>query len=360
MKPALNVAFLVLFCLGCGDTKPPEDPDSEARQQSLAQLAERLRAGPLPAELLRDPALCHQLSAILATLPDTGLVLAALRELPRCWGDEPQVDAVVPLLQSTDERVQAAALQTAAAARSRGARDERLEETLQLLTKDSRPGVRLAAYESLVLGLGPNRGSATGQVLAEALQDPEVTVVATVLRGLSGRTYALEDRTAVEQACLALLEHSDPGVRGSAAAIVSQLVADSATRELVAQRLSAMLADPHPHVVSQAATGLGRLRHLAALPAVMRLLEDRRADTYSLLGAPRLDRPAETLVFRVSTWQRVDDAALRAIERISAGLQEDPFEYGAVRAERIDADIARQVAQAQLWYEDVAESLDQP
>ena len=58
-----------------------------------------------------------------------------------------------------------------------------------------------------------------------------------------------------------------------------------------------------------------------------------------------------------SAWSRVDDAVLRALEGMTRAMKDKRFKYGKINYKQVDADIAREVANAQKWYEANKDSL---
>ncbi len=337
-----------LACAGCWSDDPGPEPAAAWLPALRAALGNgaSLPAGATHAEL--EAALWKLVAE------DSALVTAALRRLPEVWDGGPGASepALLAVLESPRAEVQAAAIATAGAAiASDSSATATRAALLGLARAHPALGARFAAQEALAaLPPAPD----TGRLLVDALGDSATVLVASALLRLSGRVHALAERDAVRAACARLSDHTDPGVRGAALALRSQLVTGAESRAALGRDLDASLSDPHPYVRSQAALAVGRLRRKASLEKLMELVRDSADNAYRLDGFTLLDGSPGALEFPGSTWRRVDDAALEALSYLSLALAE-PFSYGDVRADQVERDIARQVMLAELWYEDVSD-----
>ena len=94
----------------------------------------------------------------------------------------------------------------------------------------------------------------------------------------------------------------------------------------------------------------------SAIPKMMPLLDDPEDNTYDLVGWKQLDSTTGHIRHNGSTWSRVDDAALWALQSISLHL-DHRFTYRKTDPNTIDADIAAAISDAKKWYAKIKDQL---
>lgn len=188
-------------------------------------------------------------------------------------------------------------------------------------TADS--GRRHAALEALNL-IRPNRRNA--QVLGAfeaALSADSAHLISLALLALAQSGPSLggdAERESLKIRVIELSNHDDPGVRGRALLVLSEIedLVDPLMRVRTAR---AHLDDRHPYVRAQAADLVARCRDVAAIHRLIAHVTDLAPARYELQGWRQLDGTPGTLLHSLPGRKRVADAALFAIQSLSTELQ---------------------------------------
>ena len=217
-------------------------------------------------------------------------------------GHKPASGAIRKLLQDQDWMVR----QSAASALGHLGDDPALDELLALAQHD-RDEIRHAAVWALA-------NLATAEHLPQdkllALKDfflqllhssSDGALIATACSGVGKLAAIFSDLHACLPAMLALLDHADPGVGGSAAYAISML-ADERNLPL----LQTMAASPDGRFRTFAANALGRLKHADSAGLLVRLLTDRdsrvqRGVRWALYQLPHQEAVEEEIVHAIQT-----------------------------------------------------------
>ena len=86
--------------------------------------------------------------------------------------------------------------------------------------------------------------------------------------------------------------------------------------------------------------------------ALVEHLDDPARSTWDLLPFTRLDGTELVQHHTASIFERVDDAHLRAIVRLTEGFGEDRFVYRDVNLRYLNLDVVAATRDARRWYEE--------
>jgi hypothetical protein len=212
----------------------------------------------------------------------------------------------------------------------------------------------LAALDRVEWGADPEVVTAVAGVLAA----PEPWLVTEALRRARFRAAGIADPTAIALAARGLRSDIDPGIRGRAALLLVRLptgdeaAGDGAAGDLP-ELVVGMLSDPHPYTRSAAAEALADLGYQPAIHDLVAHLDDESANTWDHLPFQRLDGTMVVQHHVGSLFERVDDAYLRALVRLTEPMGEAAFTYREVHLGKWrDLDIRAAGRDARRWYEE--------
>lgn len=348
------VAAWSLGCSGLGLMMGVPTP-SPALQAVVAGWAEAAGDGLLPDDGFDCEAHGEALPwAVVEGPPE--VTAGALRALMTCEVD-PDAKATAVEAGLRDERlpVVGAALEVADDhLATAGPRDRILHAVWQVLRDHPDKGVRFEALEALdryAWGSDPN----AAEVVLGALLDPSPPVVSEVLDRARFRAAGIaQPGPWVATARFALRAHLDPGIRGRSALLLARLAPDDPG---VRRDLRGLLHDDHPYTRSAAAEALGEIGDPAAVHRLMTLLDDEAPNGWLMLPFTGTSGRERRQVHTGSHLERVDDAALRALQAVTASMGDDGFAYREVQLRYLELDLIAARRDAREWYEAHLDSL---
>jgi len=232
---------------------------------------------------------------------------------------------------------------------------EAVTDAIAALTVDDQaPERRHAALDTLNL-LRPDRRSETVLIAFErGLGAQEPHLVSLALTALSQSRASVEaapeaTRARLTARVLELVAHQDPGVRGNALMLLSEVpsLAPPETRYRAADRA---LRDPAPYVRARAAELFARTLQPAAIRALIEHAGDLALARYEL-PYPTLTGGTESLVHALPARKRVADAVLFAIQSLSERLSGvKPFVLTLGGRPASDAEVLENARLAQSFY----------
>jgi HEAT repeats len=248
----------------------------------------------------------------------------------------------------SDRRTLIAALTAARLSVAAVPGDHPLVATLVGRTRDRDPAIR---YEVLsVLNLRPwgSEPAVVSVFLANLGDDVPRWLVTETLAQARGQASHIVEREPLRQRALVRVNDLDPGIRGRAALLLAALgVESSAERDL----LLALLDDPHGFVRSAAAEALSEIGYRPAIHALLARIDDIERNTYDMEAYARLDGTSVVPHHAGSPYERVDDAYLWALAKLSEPLGDERFVYREVNLRWRDLDIIAASRDARKWYE---------
>lgn len=227
-----------------------------------------------------------------------------------------------------------------------------------LATSHAAIEVRLAALELLdrrTWGKEPDTAAAFVDALL-AVRQPVLT--ATVLHWLrfEAPNVHFRVRPRLQAATTLLLRDIDPGVRGRAALVLARLApGDDSVIEQIRQRLR----DPHPFTRAAAAKALADLGSETFVHDLVPLLNDHESTVWHSRPFDRLDGSSDRIRFLASPHERVDEAVLVALERLTSNLA-SPFEIRPIDPAYAALDILSATRDARAWYQAAYVENDDP
>lgn len=316
------------------DSEPAAAAPFDATElRAIAALRERLAQAPAPlaSEAVPGRSNGEALTYIADTSEDPRVIAAALRETLNAYASrgtqKPTPDAafermLLKHLASNDDGVAAAALSAARLPLMMAAPSEQVVKAVtdSASAEKSAPR-RAAALEALGLLRPDRRDAGVLSAFEQALSANEPYVLSLALLVLSQSGPALDAlpddaRARIATRVLELGAHADPGVRGRALGVLSELERLVAAEPRYAAG-QGHLGDPDPYVRAQAADLLLRCREPMAVHTLIELTSDMAAARYELGGWTALDGSPGVLVHVVPGRQRVAEAALFAIQALS-------------------------------------------
>lgn len=278
---------------------------------------------------------------------------AALRALPPCLSAVERADAVVAArtnLGAEDRHLLAAALAASGALLVEEPVGTELWSEIVALVSAKDPAVRydaLAALDRASWGADP----AAVDAVAGAVRAEEPWLATEALRVVRYRAGGVTEPDRLRGACVLRLGDIDPGIRGRAALALARLVPEDPE---LPRLLLGTLADDHPFARSAASEALADVGHLPAAHRLVAALDDQRPNTWDLLPFERLDGEMVVQHHVGSLFERVDDAFLRALQRLTEPLPEpDRFVYREVHLGKWrDLDILAAGRDARRWYDE--------
>lgn len=210
-------------------------------------------------------------------------------------------------------------------------------------------GVRMAALESLdrrAWGREPMVATAFVDAL---LADRQPILTATVLHWLrfEAADVHFRERPRFQSASALALRDLDPGVRGRAALALARLAPGDPD---VAALLRSRLTDEHPFARAAAAKAIADLGDPAVLADLLPLLDDHASTSWRSRPYTRLDGDSDRIRFVASPHERVDEAAMLAMQQLTADLDQ-PFVIRRIDPTWADLDLIAATRDAKAWYE---------
>lgn len=303
-----------------------------------------------PAEIATDCAAHARAVTWLAARATEPLVrAAALRAVAGCLAEAHPGDVAAVTLGAVgaEDRLELAAGLALAGARLALEDDGTVVGALLPRLADPDPAVR---YDAL-LAVDQRSWGERAEVVAAVdgiLRAPEPWLVTEALRRLRSRASGIPDPGGLPATLTALLGDIDPGIRGRAAlALVRLTPADPALPD----RLLGLLHDKHAYTRSVAAEALADLGYLPAAHALVAGLPDPDRNTWDMLAFTRLDGSQEVPRHVGSLYERVDDAFLRALARLTEPLGVGKFVYRDINLRYLSLDLIAATRDAARWYE---------
>jgi hypothetical protein len=342
-------------------TKLELSADDQQRARDLAgSVKGNVFPGPATA---RNPDNLPLFIWLAATHPSDNVVAAALQALPRAARSD--VDDDYRLLVKTYLGSKSAPLVGAALAAARPllSATPPHEETLAAVLKAARdhelPQARLLAVRLLNSVKAfqlpkPQPGDTKERVieaLADAAEDPVEYVAAGALMRLGGAAYPdMPRRDALFALAKKQAVHADAAVRGRALQLAGRLAKSPEEKAAAGVLAEERLADADPFVRSLAAETVAQVGRLAALPKVVALVEDTKENVHRRAGVTALTGEPLPIAHDGSPGRRVDDAALLALQKLTAGQGAKAFKPGTIRANELAADLPKAAAAAKAWF----------
>lgn len=336
-----------------GDRGGPRSPE-EGVQVSLARSSN--------SELPRSRA--EELTALAASSDDPAVIEATFAELRTVYAArstrKPAPDAalervLVKHLGASRDSTLRAALETARVALVTEPPSEAVVSAIaRASASDQALPRRAAALEALNFLREGRRGAAVLGAFEQGLDAEEPELVSLALAALSQSRASVEragDATRAELAerVLSLLGHGDPGVRGNALWVLSELpsLVPGLRRYEAGQRA---LLDRVAYVVAQGAALLARCGRAAAIHALIREVGDVRAARYEL-ARRGLDGSPGVLVHELPGRKRVGEAALFAVRSLGETIPGgEPFTLTLRDRYTDDALVRENAESARAWY----------
>ncbi|HEY3499569.1 MAG TPA: hypothetical protein VGK73_32990 [Polyangiaceae bacterium] len=243
---------------------------------------------------------------------------------------------------------------------------------IALMAAEPRPGVtsaivdlssadrpaprRYAALGALNLLRPDRRDASVLSAFERALDAKQPELVSFALLALSQSRASLEaapeaTRTGIARRVVTLLGHYDPGVRGHALLVLSE-IRQLATFEERYQAAKRALTDRDAYVRAQGAELLGRSGEPLAIHLLIEHVRDLSPARYELRGFDELDGRPGTLVHEVPGRKRVAEAVLFAVLSLSRVLDgSDPLVLTLGGPLASDALVLENAELARSWYD---------
>ncbi|MEN0061390.1 MAG: HEAT repeat domain-containing protein [Myxococcota bacterium] len=345
---------LAMLLIGaCTTTTEPalDQPLSEGDRQAAVQFGTTLTQPSPPAIVCST----HQgwLTHLAATTDDPATAAAALTGLAECsttW-HEPDVRRALARWWSQPTPVLAKGLIAVAdpLVATSEPDDPVVRGMVRLASLHPELAVKLAALESLdrrAWGREPEVASAFIDAML-AVRQPVLT--ATVLHWLrfEASEVHFQVQPRLRAAATLALRDIDPGVRGRAALALARLAGDDPQiLALVRERL----ADPHPFTRAAAAKALADLAQETLVHDLVPLLDDHAATTWRSRPFARLDGTTDRIRFVASPHERVDEAVLIGLQRLTADLAR-PYVIRSIDPTYAELDLLSATRDAKAWYQ---------
>ena len=328
---------------------------------AAAALAQRVSNRRFPAATAADCAAhAGRFTWLAARADDPEVQEASLQAMIGCRGSLHQPDAIAVaagrMQHSDDVGVLGAALDLAFPWADEVAVESPLIDGLvRAAIEPKHMGVRIEALEVLDERVWSQETRVSVAFYEAMMAEWKPSLTATSLRCLTYRGAGLTaaDRWRFLTGAMVLASDIDPGIRGMAALALARIDPDD---EDVRARVLSLLDDKHPYTRSAAAEALADMGYLPAVHELVARLDDQEPNLWRMLSFTRPDGRKDRLRFRGSHFERVDDAMLRALERVTADLDE-PFVYRDVHLLYKDLDIISATRDARRWYEEFGSQL---
>ncbi len=330
---------------------------------AAAALGERVQQGRFPRALAEDCAgNAASFSWLAARHDDPEIVAASLWAMDGCRDalHLPDVEQIaIGRLRHPDPGVAGAAVALAAPeVASRAPGSPLVQGVVDVAVSEHAMPIRIAALEVLdarAWGQEPEVSVAFYDALmAESL--PSLTATALERLRFRGVGLTLIDKPRFRAAAMVLAADIDPGIRGFSALALARLSPEDAQ---VRARVLALLDDPHPYTRSAAAEALAETGALSAVHDLVPRLDHAEPNRWRMLPFTSPDGERARMSFVGSHLERVDDAYLRSLVRLTESLEE-PFVYREINLRYKDLDILAATRDARGWYEIHGASIPQP
>lgn len=365
MRRVATVAVLAIAGLACGGVFGPGSIAlthelSDAEAQAARSLGTEVVDGRFPAAIAEDCAAHARDWPWLAARSDQReLRVAALYAAAGCVGELDRADAVAVargVLGDEAPTVVGGGLALASVLLPDEPDGSDLAHAVARLALEGTPAARFDALQALDRTTW-TQDPTLADVFVQGIAADDPAVATEALRLVRYRTAGLADPSAFREAALRRTSDIDPGLRGRAARLLARLAPEDAE---VRARLIELAGDPHPFTRAAAAEALGELEWPSAAHVLIPLVEDHAKAVWDMNPFERLDGRTEVPHHSGSSFERVDDAALRALQRATTPLGEEGFTYREVSLRYLDLDIIAAGRDAKRWYEAHAEAIPRP
>ncbi len=336
-------------------------PPTEEETKGAAELADKIQGGKMSPADFRNKENKRLFVLLAATHNDPKVIGQALRGMNDTHFkaddiDDDYIAVTAAHLGSTDNRVLSGAFRAVTKVLTfKKETDQIIKALAANLSPDRDAAVRYAALEAARSGDILKNEAVASQVL-KALDAKENFIVAQALLAVKSgprhETSKVEDfRKKIES----LLKHSDPAVRGEACVALARIVPMTIDEEIISEigdKIMPLLGDEHAFVISRAAEALAPLKHEKAIHEIVKHLDDKRPNTYTISIGKNIDGQSTTAHFDGSAWSRLNDAMLRSMQTMSFFTKKseaDRFSY-EVSFKTRDEDLDNAVAAAKKWY----------
>jgi hypothetical protein len=264
-------------------------------------------------------------------------------------GHEHGAMAIETALGSPDLAVQGAALELAQEYLAQREQELTLVPLVaSVLRHHEAVGMRYEALEALDTYTWTTDPVASDAML-HALVDDAPPVVSEALERARYRAAGIEQPLPwLATARFAARAHLDPGIRGRAALLMARLAPDDPS---VRQQLREMLHDEHPYTRSAVAAAIATTGDLSAVHDLMTLVDDESPNGWLMLPWDAPSGRKRRQLHVGSHLERVDDAALRALEELTESMGEEGFRYREVQLKYLKLDLIAARRDAEAWYE---------
>lgn len=262
--------------------------------------------------------------------PDPVKQIASLRNQQR----PADASQVADGLSSADGRVQYFALLAA----TDKSQEEKVRRELLRLSGSQHAYQAIPALELLSDQDRYSLDDGVASAFYHALDHPDPAVIVRALDRMGTEAESLSARPGFYEKVLSLTGHQSAYVRGMAVELTPHMVAPSEEASLKSL-LRGKLKDSSPYVRSKAAAALAELEDKSAIPELVKLLDD---PSPSQVQTSYVDLMGDEVPLEDSgsTWSRVDDAALAALDFLGV------FDYGQVDPDHRDQDIRQEADRA--------------
>lgn len=300
--------------------------------------------------------------SLAATATDPNIIAAALNALTSVYTHSARyterrelitpeyVPVVLSRIDHADGQVQTAAISALSTAIAGDVPDATaIARLVQLATSHPSPQGRHEAMDTLWKSSTIRTSQEQIAPYLQALDAPEAWIVSGALFRLTSFGRNVSDQAAYRTKLRGLLTHTDPGVRGrAAAAIAATLQMNDPERDALGQAIMPLLGDANPYVKSAAANALARMDYRPAIHTIMGLLDDTTRNTYDIQHT-NLAGANDRSHHDGSPWSRVTDAAARAVQSFSSRMG-SRIEFERVNPREVEAGLAAQATAARTWY----------
>ncbi|MEM6930691.1 MAG: HEAT repeat domain-containing protein, partial [Myxococcota bacterium] len=180
-----------------------------------------------------------------------------------------------------------------------------------------------------------------------AVRQPVLT--ATVLHWLrfEAPNVHFRVRPRLQAAATLALRDIDPGVRGRAALALARLAPGDLS---LVEQIRRLLQDEHPFTRAAAAKALADVGQETYVHDLVPLLTDHESTVWRSRPFERLDGTSDRIRFLASPHERVDEAVLTALERLTADLAQ-PYVIRTIDPAYAELDILSATREARAWYQ---------
>lgn len=300
--------------------------------------------------------------ALAAAEPtNDALVAACLDGMAETWTHADQVKdkrlvdddyklVVRSFLDSANDVVKARAIHAARySVMAKPADAETVAKLVEIGTSGT-PAARYAVLDEMWNMNEWQKDEKVASMYLEGTKAKEAWLVSAALFRVKHNSYGIAKEAEFRTQMEGLLKHEDAGVRGRAVSVLAAIARDDGQKTKAGDLIEPMLADGHPYVRSEAATAIGTLKRTSAVPAMMKLLDDKEKNTHDISGWTQLDGTAGSVHHDGSAWSRVDDAVLQALKSMTYSMGDKKFDPPKIDYKTVDADIAKGVADAKAWH----------